>query len=87
MISFFKNKYQKYPRHIGAILISVSIFLSTPMILVIFVAGLIVVFEPEKLTLSQSMVFVWESFVIYYMLSIPAIVLFVLGIISLKKCL
>ena len=52
--------------------------------LVIFVSGLIAVFEPEKLRLDQLMVFIGESFMIYYMLTIPALVLFVIGIVFLK---
>ena len=35
--------------------------------------------------LEQLMIFIGESFMIYYLITIPRIILFVLGILSLKK--
>ena len=86
LIILIKNRNKLiYPKLVGAILISVSIFLFSPMAFTVFAYGLITVFQPEKLNISQAVPLIWEISVINFAVNIPAIVLFVLGIIFLRK--
>ena len=69
----------KHTQLIIFILICGSILLLAPMIQIIIVAGLIAIYESDKLSPSQLIVFIYESFIIYYMLTIPAIILLILS--------
>ena len=62
-----------------------SILLFGPMIQLVIVSSVIAIFEPDKLSPNQFVVFVGESFMIYYMLIIPGFILFILGLYVLKK--
>lgn len=66
-------------------MICVSILCFAPMMQVVFVSGLIAIFQPDKLSPSQLAVFIGESFVISYALTVPGTALLIFGYYLLEK--
>lgn len=69
----------KYSKQIGFFMVVGSILLFIPFTQTVIVSGFVTIVEPEKLSLTDYLMFIGESFIYHYLFHIPAIILLILG--------